>query len=77
MHEIFVATFAVFLLCKIAGIINWNWGWVLAPVWIELIIVIFLAHFGTDEEPELKALARDEDMLCEQGKNEAKGVSDY
>lgn len=52
MHEFFVATFAVFLLCKLAGIINWNWGWVLAPVWIELILVIFLAHFGTDEEPE-------------------------
>ena len=49
MHELLVATYAVFLLCKLAGIINWNWGWVLAPVWIELIIVIFLAHFGTDE----------------------------
>ena len=60
MHEIFVATFAVFLLCKLAGIINWNWGWVLAPVWIELIIVIFLAHFGTDEEPE------EEEDECEQ-----------
>ena len=60
MHEIFVATYAVFLLCKLAGIINWNWGWVLAPVWIELIIVVFLAQFGTDEEPE------EEEDECEQ-----------
>ena len=60
MHEIFVATFAVFLLCKLAGIINWNWGWVLAPLWIELILAILLAQFGTDEEPE------EEEDECEQ-----------
>ena len=60
MHEIFVATFAVFLLCKLAGIINWNWGWVLAPLWIELILAIILAQFGTDEEPE------EEEDECEQ-----------
>ena len=52
MHEIFVATYAVFLLCKLAGIINWNWGWVLAPVWIELILAIFLAHFSPEPEEE-------------------------
>lgn len=60
MHEIFVATYAVFLLCKLAGIINWNWGWVLAPLWIELILAILLAQFGTDEEPE------EEEDECEQ-----------
>lgn len=42
MHEIFISTFAVFLLCKLNGTIDWNWGWVTAPIWIELLVVIFI-----------------------------------
>ena len=48
MHEIFIVTFGVFLLCKLTGAINWNWGWVTAPVWIELLLVITLKRYLDD-----------------------------
>jgi hypothetical protein len=27
----------VFITLKLLGVINWNWGWVLAPLWISAI----------------------------------------
>jgi len=30
----------VFVVLKLIGVINWGWGWVLAPLWIPVVIVI-------------------------------------
>lgn len=30
----------VFIVLKLIGVIDWNWWWVLAPVWIPVIIVV-------------------------------------
>lgn len=30
----------VFIVLKLTGVIDWGWGWVLAPLWIGGIIVI-------------------------------------
>lgn len=30
----------VFVVLKLIGVIDWSWWWVLAPVWIPVIIVI-------------------------------------
>lgn len=30
----------VFIVLKLIGVINWSWGWVLAPLWIPVVIVI-------------------------------------
>ena len=30
----------VFIVLKLTGVINWSWVWVLAPLWIDFIIVI-------------------------------------
>ena len=31
-----------FIILKILGIINWSWGWILAPLWIPLSIFILI-----------------------------------
>lgn len=30
----------IFITLKLIGIINWKWGWVLSPVWIECSLLI-------------------------------------
>ena len=30
----------VFIVLKLLGVITWSWGWVLAPIWIPLLIII-------------------------------------
>lgn len=30
----------VFIVLKLIGVINWSWVWVLAPLWIPVLIVI-------------------------------------
>lgn len=30
----------VFIVPKLIGVIDWNWWWVLSPVWIPVIIVV-------------------------------------
>lgn len=30
-----------FILLKVAGVIDWNWMWVLSPLWVGLIAEIF------------------------------------
>lgn len=35
----------VFIVLKLLGIINWGWGWVLAPLWIPLLILLVIACF--------------------------------
>ena len=32
----------VFIILKLCGVINWSWWWVLSPIWINLIIAIFV-----------------------------------
>ena len=32
----------VFIVLKLLGKITWSWWWVLAPLWISAIIVIFI-----------------------------------
>lgn len=36
----------VFVVLKLIGVINWGWGWVLAPLWIPILIVLVLAFFA-------------------------------
>lgn len=36
----------VFIVLKLIGVINWGWGWVLAPLWIPILIVLVLAFFA-------------------------------
>lgn len=31
-----------FIVLKLCGVIEWPWGWVLAPTWISLIIAAFM-----------------------------------
>ena len=40
----------VFIVLKLIGVINWGWGWVLAPLWIPVVIVIigFLVSLISD-----------------------------
>ena len=32
----------VFIILKLCKVINWSWFWVLAPIWIDLIIYLIL-----------------------------------
>lgn len=36
----------VFIVLKLIGVINWGWRWVLAPLWISVLIalVVFSSH---------------------------------
>ena len=31
-----------FIILKLCGVVNWSWWWVLSPIWINLIIAIFV-----------------------------------
>ena len=33
----------VFIVLKLLKVINWSWLWVLAPIWIPIIIIIMFA----------------------------------
>ena len=33
----------VFIVLKLIGVINWGWGWVLAPLWIPVLIILVCA----------------------------------
>lgn len=37
----------VFIVLKLCGVIDWWWGWVLAPIWLVLAIIVgIFAVFG-------------------------------
>ena len=38
---------ALFFVFKLANIIDWNWIWVFAPLWIPLIIIAFYMIFAS------------------------------
>lgn len=31
-----------FIVLKLCGVIDWSWGWVLAPIWMSVALVILL-----------------------------------
>lgn len=33
----------VFIILKLCSVVNWSWWWVLSPLWINLIIAIFVS----------------------------------
>ena len=32
----------LFIGLKLGGVINWSWWWVLSPIWIPLLIILFI-----------------------------------
>ena len=40
--NLFDVLLVIFIVLKLVGVINWSWWWVLAPLWIELIIIVIL-----------------------------------
>lgn len=32
----------VFIILKLCGVIDWSWGWVLAPLWMSAILVTLI-----------------------------------
>lgn len=32
----------VFIVLKLVGVISWKWVWVLAPIWIPIVLAIIL-----------------------------------
>lgn len=40
------ATFIVFLVLKLVGVIDWSWLWVFSPLWIPIALVLILAVIG-------------------------------
>lgn len=32
----------VFIVLKLAGVINWSWLWVLCPLWIDILLTIIV-----------------------------------
>ena len=35
----------VFIVLKLCGVINWSWIWVLAPIWIDIIVCLVVLIF--------------------------------
>jgi hypothetical protein len=35
----------MFIYLKLTGVILWSWWWVLAPIWIPLVVALLLAVF--------------------------------
>lgn len=35
----------IFIVLKLIGEINWSWVWVLSPIWIEVVFIIFAIVF--------------------------------
>ncbi len=38
----------VFIALKLTGNIDWSWAWVLSPIWISVILAIFLVAIFRD-----------------------------
>ena len=32
----------LFIALKLIGVISWSWWWVLSPIWISLIVAVFI-----------------------------------
>ena len=33
----------LFIGLKLGGIINWSWWWVLSPIWLPIVVLLFIA----------------------------------
>lgn len=49
----------VFVVLKLVGVIDWKWIWVLAPLWIDvlltiLVLVCIVAYYAYDEYKDAK-----------------------
>ena len=31
-----------FIILKLCGVVNWSWFWVLSPIWMEVLLVVFI-----------------------------------
>lgn len=38
---------ALFFMLKLTNIIDWNWVWIFAPLWIPLVIIAFFMVFAS------------------------------
>jgi hypothetical protein len=38
--------FLVFLVLKLTGIVAWSWLWVLAPLWIPVVLTVLVVGIG-------------------------------
>ncbi len=38
--------FVVFLVLKLAGVIDWSWWWVTSPLWIPITVILALGAIG-------------------------------
>lgn len=41
----FGALTLLFIYLKLAGHITWSWWWVLAPIWVPIVLFLLLAAF--------------------------------
>ena len=32
----------VFIVLKLTGVVNWSWWWVLAPIWVSIVLAIII-----------------------------------
>lgn len=44
-YSLSTPVFLVFLILKLTGVVNWSWLWVLSPLWIPLVMMIFVLGF--------------------------------
>jgi hypothetical protein len=50
----------VFIVLKLVGVIDWSWGWVLAPIWITaiiwvvIIVVVAIVAYAIDKPKKRK-----------------------
>lgn len=47
--------FVVFLILKLAGIVDWSWWWITAPLWLPIVLLIAI---GTVAALVIKLLKR-------------------
>ena len=38
----FEALGLAFIVLKLCGVINWSWWWVLAPIWMPIVLVLVI-----------------------------------
>lgn len=32
----------IFVILKLVGVLQWSWWWILAPFWIQLVIIVLM-----------------------------------
>ena len=36
----------IFIVLKLVGVIAWSWLWVLSPLWIGVLLILFISFIG-------------------------------